>query len=190
MYHEMAVKTASFFIRKCDKKSGDKEVLIYGAELLISSIFEIIIILIIGSIMKQCLETVCFLLFFCPLRMMSGGYHAPNYTLCTIEFSVYYLVLCAFLPTFGKLPGVLLELISSVIIWVLAPVEDPNKPIRGKRRERLKIRSRWIIVVEFLLYLLVAFAFNAPNYEKFICGSTLTIALLIVGGTIKNYKRK
>lgn len=185
MYHNIAVKMTSFFMKRYNNNS-EPEVVIYGAELLISSIFEIIIILFMGIVMREWWETICFLLAFCPLRMMAGGYHAPNYTLCTIEFSLFYIILCAYFPNFEKTLGVLLELLSSLIIWMLAPVEDANKPIKGVRRKRLRVKSRCVVIIEFFIYLIVIFGINREDFGKFVCASTMTIALLIILGTIKN----
>lgn len=69
-----------------------QEVIIFGLELLISSIIGILIIIAISIIAGVPLLWIAFLLSFIPLRTTAGGYHALTHTGCNITFAITYII--------------------------------------------------------------------------------------------------
>ena len=63
----------------------------YGLEITISSLLNILLIISIGIISGQLIESVLFLICFIPLRQFTGGYHANSYLKCNFMFSVLFL---------------------------------------------------------------------------------------------------
>ena len=65
----------------------DKIVIIrYGFEIMISSLFILLSIPLCAIIMFRLSDGIIFLLFFMPVRLFSGGYHAPTYK-CTFRIN-------------------------------------------------------------------------------------------------------
>ena len=62
----------------------------YGIDLFISSFLEIISILAIAAILGNFIETVLLFVFFIPLRIYAGGYHADTKLKCFIISLVMY----------------------------------------------------------------------------------------------------
>jgi Membrane protein putatively involved in post-translational modification of the autoinducing quorum-sensing peptide len=91
------------------------------------------------------------LIFFCSIRLFSGGYHAKTYWGCFfISFAVFSLIIIV-----GKyilFNTIILTsslVISCILICIYSPVDNINKRIKSKeRRTRLKYIS--IIITLFL----------------------------------------
>ncbi|MCH3963939.1 MAG: accessory gene regulator B family protein [Clostridium sp.] len=79
------------------------------------------------------------LLFFCPIRLFSGGYHAKTYWGC---FCISFIVFLSII-TLGRYLSInivvliLLLTISFVLICIFSPVDNINKKIKSEKRKVL-----------------------------------------------------
>lgn len=190
MYHSLAVILAHFLMEKSKEKEKSEKVIIYGTELFISAVVETILVLMIGGLTNHFWETIVFLGFFCPLRKLAGGYHAPNYFLCTTIFSTYYWILCNFAPAgFGDGQIIVLLLSCFIIIW-LSPVADPNKPISKEKGRRLHKRVIVVILAELIVLGLEKWLYDNQAVSAFMYYSFITECILLIAGQIKNTLRR
>lgn len=186
MYHSIALKLTDFFIRQSGEKREDEEILVYGAELLLSSVVNTILVLLIGILMRRPLETVLFLLFFCPIRKYTGGYHSSSYWMCSLVFSTYYIVLCAFSATMPFGVRVITMLLSTILILFLSPVEDVNKPLSERRKLKIMVKARIILVVDLVAFIILNALSLDERLLSYISFAFLTLVLLLIAGRIKN----
>ncbi len=92
-----------FLLRKNVIKEEEKEIYYYGYETLIYSIWQMLLLLVLGMIMNQIVSTVIFLMVFVSMRKYTGGYHAETRMGCTFMTVVCYvtvLVMTGWLGTF------------------------------------------------------------------------------------------
>jgi|GEM_PF-1198182 len=89
--------------------------------------------------------------FFCPIRLFSGGFHAKTYWGC---FFISFVTICVII-LIGKyitmyiVTSILVLIISVLLIYIFSPVDNINKRIKSKeRRKKLKYCS---VVTTFLL---------------------------------------
>ena len=114
----------------------------YGIELCISSILNILLVLIIGVILNCILESIVFLVIFIFLRSFMGGYHASTYFRCNLlmctSFTLLFLIYdkITLTNTFFFIISIIYIFVSTLIF---CPVENPNKPIPPKKQGKLKI---------------------------------------------------
>ena len=144
------------------------DIYVYGFELLLSFLFSTTIIVIAGCIMNKILETFAFLVVFILLRSFSGGYHADTYAKCSIItfllygavmlFSVYIHVSFIFY--------VALMMIGMIILFIKAPVENPNKELSEQEKKKHRITS------------LVLFSFFG------LAGICLNVFTSVIGATV------
>ena len=73
---------------ECDENNLD--IYKYGIEITLSTILNILIILILSLIYGSFFTGIIFLLVFIPLRKFTGGYHADTYMKCNIVFAILY----------------------------------------------------------------------------------------------------
>lgn len=137
-------------------KDEDIDVVRYGIEIVLLKILFFLTILLIGIITNNVVNILIFMLFYKPLRTYAGGYHAKTRIGCyIISVLMLFLMLISvkLVSMFDSLTNAVyvIAVISGVIIWILAPVETSNKPLDTAEKNRYKLISRIILLVEFLV---------------------------------------
>ena len=124
-------------------------------------------------------------IFFSPIRLFSGGYHAKTYWGCFI-FTLVFFVLIIFLGKYfhpnNAIP-MLLIILSINLICIFSPVDNKNKPIKSKKRKlELNYLSICIVILESLLcYSIPGRYFNVSVFS--IAGAVL---LMMLGKIVRN----
>ena len=75
----------------------DKEYYQYGIEITISSLLNIFLILVIGTVTRSFFESIIFLICVIIIRQFTGGFHADTYLKCNLIFCISFiavLILC------------------------------------------------------------------------------------------------
>lgn len=133
------------------------DIYVYGFEILLSSLFSVSVILVLGCLIGQFAQTLCFLLLFISLRSFTGGYHANTYLICAIvTFSVFLIVLSlSNLIVVSNLIYIFFAILGAVIIFMISPIENPNKKITKAQKNKFKIISvvLFVLFVSFGLYI-------------------------------------
>ena len=157
----MLSKTANYLARRLLNNNVIKEdsfdIYVYGFELLISFLFSTLLVIASGIIIGKLLETLAFLVVFIFLRSYSGGYHAKKYSICTIvTLGVYaaVILLSSFINV-NVVSYLLLGIVGFILLFLWAPIENPNKEITNKR----KIIYKWISILLFVIFLVVGILF-------------------------------
>jgi accessory gene regulator B len=92
MINASSERVASFFVQNKIIEKEDSEVYAYGILLIISSVFNTLLLLTIGALLWRLTETIIFLFSFAVIRSFSGGYHAETYWKCIIYFLITYIL--------------------------------------------------------------------------------------------------
>lgn len=157
----MLSKTANYLARRLLNNNIIKEdsydIYVYGFELLISFLFSTFLVIVSGIIIGKPLETLAFLVVFIFLRSYSGGYHAKKYSICTIvTLGVYAaVILLSSFVNVNIMFYLLLGIVGFILLFLWAPIENPNKEITDKR----KILYKWISILLFVIFLVVGILF-------------------------------
>ncbi|AGK97486.1 accessory gene regulator B family protein [Clostridium pasteurianum] len=92
------------------------------------------------------------LIFFCPIRLFSGGYHAKTYWGCFfISFIVFFMIII-----FGKyiminnIISLLLLIVSFIFICIFSSVDNINKRIKSENRKK-KLKNYSILITLILI---------------------------------------
>lgn len=156
----------------------------YGLVCIFSEITKIIpyfIIFYFFSLEKYYIVTI---IFFCPVRIFSGGYHAKTYWGCFfITFAIFALIIIiSKYSALNIIILILLLVISFILICIFSPVDNINKRIKSKER-RLKLKHCSIITALFLSIL----CYFIPH--KFLSTAVISIAsatILMMIGKVNN----
>lgn len=100
MIEFLSQKMMYFLIENNAIKKEEIEIYNYTFETVIAFLINIIFILLIGWIMNRFICTILFLVFYCPIRQFSGGYHAENYKSCLLTFVAIYILNYVILENF------------------------------------------------------------------------------------------
>lgn len=125
-----------------------EDVIVYGLDLLFSSVLEMVGLLLMGIILGKGIYTICLLLTFIPLQSFGGGFHCQTHLRCFITmitgylFAVYVLIELPVVILWG---GAVLNIVSFL---KFAPVENVKAPFSNKFK--LKMR-RYVLTVYFII---------------------------------------
>jgi accessory gene regulator B len=141
---------SSFLIKQGIIPDEDRDVYDYSFEILFSTAFNLLAVAIIAILSRAVLYTALFLTGFLPLRLVAGGYHAKNHFRC---FLIMVMVHLTFLTSLFLYPVdymvitvILCVLLSILLVFILAPSEDRNKPLSRADAFRLKKRSHIVAI--------------------------------------------
>ncbi|MGL5437301.1 MAG: accessory gene regulator ArgB-like protein [Lachnospiraceae bacterium] len=140
---------------------ADEEIYRYGFKMIFTYAVNLITIFAVGLIMGRLWECFLFQLVFLPLRGNAGGYHASTELKCyilSVGLIVTSLVLLNFIPMWLSTEALLLlMLIACAIIFILAPVENKNKPLDLDEIRVYGYRARTVLVIEAVAALICYF---------------------------------
>lgn len=189
MINKLANKIVRHYISTNKIEKEHEEVYVYSFELLISTILNLLIVLIISIATKLIVEGIMFSICFMVIRSLAGGYHSNTHWGCLLTlliiFSIY--VILYKLIDFEAILYLSISMMSlSTVIAFLAPVDSINKPLTIKEYKRNKKKSI-IAYVAFVLIWAVMICFEQTlRYAFAISYPLFVITLMLIIGLIKN----
>jgi accessory gene regulator B len=172
-------------------KEEDKDIYQYGLELLISTDINVAMVMTIGIFFHKTLQTILFLLEYCFVKRYAGGYHASTYARCIITFSVLYASMLFGFEAFNinriNMSAGFICTISILLVFVLAPVEDKNKPLESEERRLYSLRSKQFLVLGVLInIILYLFIGNKNSLVLFAVSAQIWVGAAVLAGYLKN----
>lgn len=149
----------ALFLCDNNKENENYELYNYGIFVLLSTVFHVLTIAVIGIFFGMFLESVVFYLSFIAVRKFAGGYHAKNSTNCYISSIVFSCALLFLIMQSGNFPSFVTPLIlalSAVIIFIFAPVEHENKPLSKKEKSVYKLMASCTTMILIVVYVILS----------------------------------
>lgn len=141
--------------------------------------------LILGIILGIPFQCVLFLVIYIPIRRYAGGYHAKTELRCYAISTVLVLIaLCTIRIVSDYIEHIVLFpifLLSSLIIFLLAPVDSANKPIDAVEHLVFRQYSRWILVIHWGIAVVAEIISFGQMNTVIVCADTLLAVMLILG---------
>lgn len=177
-------KLSNFLVSNHSIKKSDSELYEYAAKVFFQSIISIVVTILIGIAFGMLKECLCFILIFIILRKFTGGLHAKKYSHCLISSTALITTSLIFIRVLEKnhfqIIFMSLTMIAVVIICVLSPVENNNKPLSNKEKNIYKIIS---IVLSLALLVLAIFLWVKKSVLSYSVGNGLiAVSALIAFG--------
>ena len=152
--------------------------------------FNFLTVVLLGILFNMLLESIIFLIFYGVLRTIAGGYHARTQHVCYILSVLLMIVVLTILKTFpwNIILCCVLTVLSILVIFILAPVQDENKLLDETEKRFFKKLSRVIsLLCGFIIFLL--FLFNKNQLAYCVVISLFTLTIMLVLGKIRNKSR-
>ncbi len=162
MTERLAGKTAEFFCRKGWIKEREIVIYRYLVQVWLEKALAVFTVVAVAGYLHMMLEVLLFFAIFIPIRNYAGGLHFETYLACYIGSVLTFtsvLVLTKYWSRFCP-AGVSLCIGALCLwgIWLLAPVESPNRPLEEKERvlfaKRLKNVLLFWFAVQLVLWIL------------------------------------
>lgn len=173
---ELLCKNIAHNLKKELNLDEDKRSIIeYGLYAILHMSISILTVAIFGKILGVMYEALIISFVQAILRKYSGGVHAstpfncivigiivsvlPGYLIKNINLNVNYIIII----------GVILYITSLIIIYKLAPVDSPNKPIKKEEKiRRLKKSSLTILSIYMIIVCFNLIMYYSKNNEVFL----------------------
>ena len=186
MMEHFAEKTIIKLVQLGSIKEEEKEIYAYGLQQGIFIILNIATTITIGYISHMLWQNILFMVAYLPLRSFAGGYHARTQLRCylySIILTSIVLSAVRFIP-WTSFICIGLALFAGVIIFILSPVEDINKPLDQAEVIMYKKRTSIILLLEMIVILFLLL-FELNNILPCITVSLLTLSVMLVLGKLK-----
>ncbi|MEA4832658.1 Accessory gene regulator protein B [bioreactor metagenome] len=170
---KLARKLANNISLSLGYDSEKEAVIAYGLIAIIQIVFTTLLVLLFGLLIGTPAEAliVCFSVSF--LRKYSGGAHARTAEICT-AFSVFYCITAAVIanklltviynPFIMTAAIIIIYLLSYIIVYKVAPVDSPNKPIRTEIKKKKMKKGSFIVLS---IYFIISVLLLASGYKMF-----------------------
>ena len=157
----MADKLSRFICKYLSKNNviteDLKDIYIYGFEILLSFIFSVLTIILLGLLTNNIIISLTYLFVFILTRRYVGGYHASTHFKCQlcslIIFSTVMLLTCYFNVNNTMIYALVMVGIITILIW--APIENPYKPITKQQHKKCKFIGLIIFFATSIVSLLI-----------------------------------
>lgn len=133
---------------------SDISVYRYGYTLMLETITNIIIAIIVAEITGEWFYILLFLLMFIPLRSFTGGWHSKRFEICAVWSNfviIFGIIISETAMKTGEYGFIALEIISFVIIILLAPVQSKSKRLSDNEIKKYKKSATAVFIVEACL---------------------------------------
>lgn len=162
----------------------EKEIIQYGlhqGKVLCITIFTL---MLICTVMRCIAQGVLFLIFFWPLRVFAGGYHADAENRCFFLSTLSEICIFAIANScdFGKRKEiVLIEIIIVVIIFLMSPQDTKNRRLSSKEKVVYKKKVNEILIFHIISFFVTYFIDKKEVREIILLSQILLVFVLIIG---------
>lgn len=177
-------KTLSFISKFVEISPEAKDVYQYGIEITVSSMFNILLILLCSMALGDILAGITYLFIFIFLRSFTGGYHATTYLRCNIVMVVTFIITFVLykIITHYAFPFFVCEAISLtnlIPIVIFSPIPNKHKPLNDVQRKR-SYKLSLLIASAFSLIGLILYTLEIPIGAIFIITVSMVSVLIII----------
>lgn len=187
MFHNLAVDIAFLLIKNKIVDIKQRDVYVYGLEVILLNGSLLIVFLIASLLCGAMINFWAYLIFFLPIRIFSGGYHAKSSESCFVLSTIMYglsIAITLFFPLlYQNWKWIIAGVISILVILVLSPMVNENNPLTESQQKRNRIIVCILLAADLVVFIL-SYNFNwriASNVLVFIVFDAL---LLLIGKVI------
>ena len=159
-------------------ENSQKNIMMYGLDLLFTSNLNIIIILSVGFFVGRITETSLLMLFYIPLQSFGGGYHCSTHLRCLALMVVKFFFALVYLIRLQSEIIWTLSILMLGVFYFFAPVEHKNAPfgdIFRAKMHKLTMRTYFVTII-------IAYILEKLNYKS--ASKTILLAVLLSGSSI------
>lgn len=189
MFRNLAEDIAFLLITHKIIDIEQRDVYIYGLEVILLNGGLLLVFLLISLLFSAMINFWAYLIFFLPLRIFSGGYHAKTSECCFILSTIMYgfsVAVTKLLPLlYTEFYWWIAGAASILIILIFAPLINTNNPLNEVQKKRNRIIVYSLIIIDLVFFILCCI-FNwkiATNEMIFV----IFDAILLVTDEISQY---
>lgn len=189
----MLTKCATFLTNKLNSNlnfsDDEKDIYIYGFELLLSNLSTMLIMLIISVLFCNIFYILSFICIFFVPRLFCGGLHANSHLKCTLMTNAIFIstIILSKLFVYMNLEFVIviLSALSLIVIITLCPIVNANHPVSKKTYKKNKKFSIVISIINILAIIVLFCLTNCTEITTFSGISFIWVSILVLIESLK-----
>ena len=191
MIHKSAFYIAKFLEKKKFISEYEKEIYVYGMEMIFSTIISNVLIITEGIILGDIWGAVLFIAIVKPLRKTVGGYHASTHATCCLMTMFMFgfsevIYVCIKDRVFLEM---MLFLITLKGLWNANPDESLIDSIGPKAVENNMTHKKKLLIF-YSIIICIGMITNTVQSGYVLSGMTIVNSDRIIGRYIKEWKEK
>lgn len=157
MIETLAKRITNKFVENRIINPEDNEIYNYCFETTIVSLISHFSLFVLSILFNEFVCSIIFLISFSIFRKICGGYHADNYTKCSIMSLLSYLAMILIIKKINIIfcSNFYIFIIGLIIVFLLSPIQDKNKPFTEKQYKRFKIISKSLATILIILFMIL-----------------------------------
>jgi len=187
MKNNVPARITDSLVKASAVPAEDRELYEFGIRQGIFLVINIATSLLIGLFMGMIWQCIVFMLAYNPIRSYAGGYHAGTPLKCyllSIPVIISVLFGISLIPWNGYIV-VISVILTGIIVLLLAPVEDANKPLDEVETVVFGRRARIILAIVSLAAVALWFA-GAEQFAPAAVMALVLISIMLILGAAKN----
>lgn len=188
MINNLSVRLTDRLLAKGSITEDERELYIYGFFMLLSQLVYFLLACIVGLLFQCFFESVIFYIAFQFIRRYAGGYHAKTETRCEILSSLSIIGSIGIIELLDmydfQIVLLSITLFSAGCIFVLCPLDTPEKPLSNKELKYFR-KISWLILFIIATLIVVSYIFEWSYIFSPCCMSLILESILIIAGKIK-----
>lgn len=193
MQHRLSECIADFLLSQKVIKKQEKEIYVYGTQLVISSIINLLICITISLLLGELINGLIFFAIFSSLRRFTGGFHCKTFIMCNVVFSSVVALALLSNTFLGKVfENYVIVMVTAnfnlICILLFSPVYNENKKLTYIQKRRFLISSIIVYAIHIAFYLILLIVFDVKL--NIIVIGDLIVSLMIIWGVINNIVMK
>lgn len=187
MFYHLSEQITDYFETQQVIDPKKRELYRYGVQQGFTILLNLMTAIAISLLCGMLLQGLLFLAAYIPLRSYAGGYHAKTPIRCYVLSAgmiLAVLLVMRFVPITDRICFIIL-VIASVIVLLLAPVEDQHKPLDAVEIRVYRRRTGLLWLTE-LLIAVVCLVLQLREAAVCLAMTLLVMAVMLVLGYWKN----
>lgn len=187
MKQSVSEKITSSLIDNGTILTENKELYLYGLQQGFFILLNLATTIGVGLIFGMFWQSIIFSIIYLPLRTFAGGLHTKTPLRCYV-FSIVLIVVALLairLVPWNYPVYAILTIVSSLVIFILAPIEDENKPLDDVEKTVYKKKTN-VILGATIFFVILFLLLEIGMIVNSIITSLSMLALMLVLGKIKN----
>ena len=180
MFDSICEKLVNDAVRRNIIREENIEECVFGLSAFFTIAINIISALIIGMVMHTVFELALFIIIYKSLRSYVGGSHCKTAVGCYIYSCVMYAVIPLIIKYYplGSAVTVAVAVASTIIMFVLSPVEALKKPLDDVEKRVFKIRARILVCICLCVFLILHYTSFIPH--SYYCSVIFAVTMAVV----------
>lgn len=131
----------------------ERELYLYGIQLLSEKLLGLCSILLICALTGRLMQGAVFYITYSLLRKYAGGFHASKFITCYLSscLVVFLCVMLSFLP-YSQISSLVLLTVSVPVVFILVPAEHSARPLEECEKIRYRKLARIVILCELCVF--------------------------------------